>query len=328
MNMRRRDFISLLGSAAAWPVAARAQQPGMPVIGYLNGQSPAESADRLAAFRQGLSDLGYVDHRNVSIEYRWAEGHYDRLPAFAADLVRLQVSVIAATGTNGSALAAKTATATIPIVFVAGGDPIKLGLVSSLNRPGGNATGVTFLGIELAQKRLELLHDLVPSATTIGVLINPTNPTAQSERSDAETAARALGLRVAVENVSSERDIDVAFASFVQQRVNAVFVGADGFLTNQGDQLVALAARHALPASYALPERAAAGGLMSYGPSRTGTYRQLGVYTGRVLKGEKPADLPVQGPTKYELAINLKTAKALGLTVPASLLARADEVIE
>jgi putative tryptophan/tyrosine transport system substrate-binding protein len=327
--MRRRELITLIGgSAAAWPLAVRAQQAAMPVVGYLTGQSPYEYGAFLTAFRQGLNETGYVEHRNVGIEYRWAEGQYGRLPTLAADLVHLQVSVIVATGSTSTALAAKAATATIPIVFISGSDPVKLGLVSSLNRPGGNATGVAFLVTELAAKRLELLHALVPTATAIGVLSNPTSPLAQSEASDVQTAARALGLRVYLENASSERDIDAAFAGFVQQRVNALFVLADAFFVNQRDQLVALAARHALPVSYGQREIAEAGGLMSFGPSQTDVYRLVGVYTGRVLKGEKPSDLPVMQPTKFELVINLKTANTLGLAIPPNVLSTADEVIE
>jgi putative ABC transport system substrate-binding protein len=326
--MRRRDFITLLGGAAAWPLATRAQQRTMPVIGYLSGQSFAGDAAYLAAFRQGLNETGYVVHGNVGIEYRWAEGQYDRLSAFAADLVRLRVSVIAALGTTASPLAAKATTATIPIVFNIGGDPVKFGLVSSFNRPGGNATGVSVLNVQLAQKRLELLRELVPAAAVVGHLVNPANPNSQSEASDLQVAARVLGLRIHVENASSERGIDAAFASFVQQRVNALFVGADSYFLNRRDQLAALAARHALPASYNSRDIVAAGGLMSYSTSQTDGYRQAGVYTGRILKGEKPADLPVIQPTKFEFVINLKTAKTLGLEVPAKLLALTDEVIE
>ena len=326
--MNRREFISLIGGAAAWPLAARAQQPALPVVGFLSSQSAAEWAVYLAAFRQGLNETGYVEHRNVGIEYRWAEGQYGRLPAFAADLVRLQISVIAATGHSAAALAAKAATATIPIVFITGADPVKLGIVYSLNRPGGNATGVYFLLNELAPKRLELLHQLMPAATTIAFLVNPANPSSQSETSDVQAAARILGLRVHAEKASSERDIDAAFANFVQERVNALFVAADAYLLDRRDQLVALAASHALPACFSTSAYVAAGGLMSYGPSATDAYRQAGLYTGRVLKGEKPGDLPVVQPTKFDLIINLKTAKALGITVPPSLLATADEVIE
>ena len=327
-RLRRREFITVLGGAAAWPLAATGQQPALPVVGYLSGQSPTESANSLAAFRQGLNDAGYVEHRNVGIEYRWAQGQNDRLPAFAADLVRLQVSVIAAVGGVAGALAAKAATATIPIVFTAGSDPVKLGLVSSFNRPGGNVTGVSFLVAELGSKRLELLHELVPVATTIGFLVNTTAATSQPEMTDVQTAARILGLHLHVENASDERAVEAAFARFVQQRINALFVLSDAFFNDQRDRLAALAARHGLPAIYSTRTHVEAGGLMSYGPNITDVYRQCGVYTGRILKGEKPADLPVVQPTKFEFVINLKTAKALGLDVPAKLLALADEVIE
>jgi putative tryptophan/tyrosine transport system substrate-binding protein len=300
--MRRREFIAFVSSTAvAWPLTARAQQPNTPLVGFINVQSSNGYRPMAAAFRQGLQETGYVEGQNVAIEYRWAEGQSDRLPAMVADLIHRRVAVIAATSTP-AALTAKAATKTIPIVFETGGDPIKLGLVASLNRPGGNVTGVGFLLNDLAPKRLELLHELVPSATAIGLLSNPTSPLSQSEASDVQAAARVLGLRVHVENASSERDIDAAFASLVRQRVNALFVGADAFFQNRRDQLVALAARHALPASYGLPEVAAAGGLMSYGPSQTDVYRQVGVYTGRVLKGEKP------GETKFELIIANVTA--------------------
>ena len=329
MTLRRRDFITLVGgAAAAWPLAARAQQPRLPVIGWLNGQSPAEYEGFLSAFRQGLNETGYIEHRNVGIEYRWAEGKYERLPAYAADLVRLGVSVIVAAGGNTTPLVAKTATVTIPIVVNTGGDPVKLGLVASFNRPGGNVTGMSFLVNELGAKRLQLLHELIPAAAAIGFLVNPTNPNSQSETSDVVTAARILGLHLQSENASSERDIDAAFARLVEQRVNALFVIDDSFFTARREQLVALAARHALPASYGARETVAAGGLMSYGPSLTNVYRQLGVYAGRILKGEKPADIPVMQPTKLDLVINLATAKALGLTVPDRLLALADEIIE
>jgi putative ABC transport system substrate-binding protein len=331
MKLPRRQFLHLAASAAAlpaWPLRARAQQARIPVIGFLNGQSPTEFAAYLAAFRQGLNETGYVEHRNVEIEYRWAEGQVERLPAFAADLVRLQVSVIVATGNVTTALAAKAATATIPIVFTTAGDPVKHGLVASFNRPGGNVTGVNFLVSELGSKRLQLLHELVPAATAIGFLVNPTAPSSQFETSDVETAAPVLGLRLHVENASSEREIEAAFASFVQQRVNALFVAADAFFSVRRDQLAALAARHALPASYGTRDIVAAAGLMSYSPSLTDAFRQVGVYTGRVLKGEKPADLPVMQPTKFEFVINLRTTKALGVTIPRALLAAATELIE
>jgi putative ABC transport system substrate-binding protein len=318
--VRRRQFITILGGAAAWPLAARGQQTAMPVVGYLSSQSPAESADRLAALRRGLNDTGYVEHRNVGIEYRWAQNQNDRLPAFAADLVRLQVSVIAAIEGVVGALAAKAATATIPIVFLAGSDPVKLGLVSSFNRPGGNVTGVSFLVAKLGSKRLDLLHQPVPATTTIGFLVNPTGPTSQPEMTDVQTAARVLGLHLHVENGSDERAVDAAFARFVQQRVNALLVLSDAFFNDQRDRLVTLAARHALPAIYSTRGYVEAGGLMSYGPNVTDVYRQCGVYTGRILKGEKPADLPVVQPTKFEFVINLKTApKSAAVRVTADI---------
>jgi putative ABC transport system substrate-binding protein len=324
----RRYFVSLLASGAvAWPFAVRAQQGAMPAIGFIRANTPEASVAVLAAFRQGLSETGYVEKQNITIEYRWAaQGHYDQLPALAADLVRRKVSVIAAT-TAQAAVAAKAATASIPIVFETGLDPIQLGLVVSLNRPGGNITGVTQLSSELLSKRLGLLHDVLPAAATIGFLVNPTYPGAESQARDLQEAARTLGLQVHVLNAGTETEINTAFANFAKLRVGALFVGA-GPYAGRAKQFATLAARHALPTFYQYREYVAAGGLISYGASLTDSYRQAGVYAGRIIKGEKPADLPVLQPTKFEFVINLKTAKALGLTVPPDVLSLADEVIE
>jgi putative ABC transport system substrate-binding protein len=325
----RREFITLLGgaAAAAWPLAARAQQSSLPVIGFLNSASPEGYVPFVAAFRQGLKEGGYVEGQNATIEYRWAEGHYDRLPALAADLVNRKVTVIAATSTP-AALAAKAATATVPIVFTTGGDPIKLGLVVALNQPGGNATGVSSLITELGSKRLGLLRELVPGITAIATLMNPNFQDAETQLADAEAAARTLGLRLIVLRATSEREIDAAFATIVQQGAAALDVAVDPFFTARRDQIVALAARNRIPAVYPLRDFAVAGGLMSYGTDFVDSYRQAGVYTGRIVRGEKPADLPVQRSTKFEFVINFKTAKALGLAVPNSMQLLADEVIE
>jgi putative ABC transport system substrate-binding protein len=326
--MRRREFIALFGAAAAWPLAARAQQSAMPVIGFLSGGSPDPFAHLVRAFRQGLSETGYVEGQNLAIEFRWAEGQYDRLPALVADLVRRQVTVLAAT-TTPAALAAKAATTTIPIVFATDGDPVQLGLTASLSRPGGNVTGVTQLNVEVGPKRLELAHELIPAATVIALLVNPTNPLAEAISKDLQAAARILGLQLHVLHASTERDFDAVFTALVQLRAAALVIGsADPLFGSRAEQLGALALRHAVPAIYQFREFAAAGGLVSYGGRFTDSYRQVGVYTGRILKGEKPADLPVQQSTKIELILNLKTARALGLTVPLPLLGRADEVIE
>ena len=315
------------GATLAWPLAARAQQPAMPVIGFLNSASPDNYEPMVDAFRQGLKETGYVEGQNVAIEYRWAGGQYDRLPAMAADLVRRQVAVIVA-NTPGN-LAAKAATTTIPIVFTTAGDPVQMGLVASLNRPGGNVTGVTNVSVELGPKWLELLHELVPTATIIALLVNPTSPNlTESTTKDLQAAARTLGLKLHVLHVSSERDFDKVFATLVRLRVGALVIGSDPFFNSRSEQLAALTVRYAVPTIFQTRAFVAAGGLMSYGGSVAGTYHQVGMYTGRILKGEKPADLPVQQSTKVELFITLKTANALGLTVPDKLLVAADEVIE
>jgi putative ABC transport system substrate-binding protein len=326
--MRRREFITLLGgAAAAWPLAARAQQAAMPVIGFLNPGSPDTMADRMRGFRQGLRESGYIEGDNVTIAYRWAENQMDRLPELAADLVHRRVSVIAAFAT-APAFAAKAATTTIPIVFLAPEDPVRFGLVASLARPDGNLTGINLFTGELSAKRLEILREMVTGATHVAVLVNPTNPTMETTVRDVEAAARATGLQVQVFNASTSGEIDAAFASFARERPDAVFVQLDVFLNSRRAQLVNLASRHALPATYANRDFAEMGGLMSYGANIADAFRQVGVYAGRILKGAKPAELPVVQASKFELVINNQTARMLGLTVPQTLLATADEVIE
>jgi putative tryptophan/tyrosine transport system substrate-binding protein len=327
--MKRREFIAVLGGAAAWPFAARAQQPAIPVIGFLDPRSPEALADRLRAFYRGLKDAGYIERENVMIEYRWAENQMDRLPALAAELVSLRVGVIISPGGLASTLAAKQATTTIPIVFAISDDPVRLGLVASLARPGGNLTGINFFAGELTAKRLELLRELVPTATRVAVLVNPANTAnAEATLKEVAAAARTIGLKIQVFNASTGREIDAAFATLVREQADALFVGIDPFFNSRRVQLVHLATLHKLPASYAARDFAEAGGLMSYGANITDAWRQVGVYTGRILKGAQPADLPVMQSDKFELFINTAIARMLGLTVPLSLLARADGVIE
>jgi len=327
--IRRRDFLTLVGGAASgWPFAVRAQQPTLPVIGYLSSTSSGPYAPFVAAFQQGLKEIGFVAGQNVTIEYRWAEGQFDRLPALAADLVRRQVAIIAVGGGGVTALAAKDATSTIPIVFAFGSDPVKLGLVASLNRPGGNITGVSTIAVELGQKRLELLRDLLPKAVAIGFLMNPRSPNTAFDLADMQVGARGLGLQLIIVNARDEREIDTAFSDLVQQGAAALVVQPEPFLFSRRNQLVALAARYAIPAIYFEREFPTAGGLMSYGPDFREVNRQAGIYTGRILKGAKPADLPVVQSTKFELVVNLRAAKALGLDLPATILALANEVIE
>jgi len=325
--MRRREFISLLGGAVAWPLAARAQQSAMPVIGFLSARSPEESAHLVAAFQSGLADNGYIAGQTVLIEYRWALGQYDRLPTMAADLVRRPVAVLATVGGEPAAMAAKTETSTIPIVF-AMDDPVKQGLVESFNRPGGNATGMAVLSPDLEAKRLGLLHELVPQASTIGVLLNPNFPPAQHQLEEVQIAAQATNLQILALRASTDRDIDEAFDRLIKQRIPALSVASDPFFDTRRDKLIGLAARYAVPTIYQFREYPAAGGLISYGIDIANVYRQIGIYVGRILKGAKPADLPVMQPTKFELVLNLKTAKTLHLAIPSGVFSIADEVIE
>ncbi len=326
--MRRREFIVFVGCAAAWPLAARAEQSAMPVIGFLNSASPQPFANYVAGFRAGLKETGYVEGQNVAIEFRWAEGHYDRLPEMAADLVHRKVAVLVSTGGTSSITAAKAATTTIPIVFTTGSDPVRLGLVTSLSRPGGNITGVNFFVTQMESKRLGLLRALIPGVQLIAVLLNPNIPVHARQKTDVEEAAYAFGQQIHLLSASNESEIDAAFATAMQLRAGAMLVGADPFFNSQRDKIVALAARYSIPAIYEQREHALAGGLMSYGTNLSEGYRQAGVYAGRILKGEKPGDLPVAQSSKFELIINLKTAKALGIEVPPNLSAEADEIIE
>ena len=326
--MRRREFITLVGGATVWPLAVRAQQPAMPVVGFLNVESPEGYQPMAAAFRRGLQESGYVEGQNVAIEYRWADGHSERLPALAADLVQKQVTVIAATSTP-AAIAAKAATTTVPIVFQTASDPVRLGLVASLSRPGGNVTGVTQTNVEVAPKRLEVMHELLPNASVLGLLINPADPSlAEPQLKDFQAAAHTLGVELHILNVRTDGELERAFADLSQLHVGGLVISTDPFFSSRPQQLASLTARYAMPAISKGREFAAAGGLLSYGADNLDTYRLAGVYTGRVLKGERPADLPVQEATKVELYINLKTAKALGVTVPLPMSGRADEVFE
>jgi putative ABC transport system substrate-binding protein len=328
--MRRRKFATgfagMVAASTLWPPLLKAQQKA--VVGFLNAGAPDRSVRIVAAFREGLGETGYLEGQNLTIEYRWAEGHYDRLPALAADLVGRKVDVIAVSGSPAAASAAKGATSTIPIVFIGGDNPVADGLVASLARPGGNLTGVSSLVVELNPKRLQLLREMVPQARVIGMLVNPSNPATERMTREAQDAARADGLPLVVLNVGSESEIDAAFTALVQRQAGALLVGTDPFLTGRNEQVATLAARHGIPAIYGWPEFTTAGGLISYGPSRPALYRQIGVYAGKILKGAKPADLPVLQPAIFELVVNMKTAKALGLTIPPSILARADEVLE
>jgi len=326
--MRRREFITLITGVAAWPFAALAQQPAAPIIGFLSTRSAADSARLVTAFRQGFSDAGYTDGQNVAIEYRWADGHYDRLPGLVAELVRRPVNAIVTAGGNGAAIAAKAATSTIPIIFIVGTDPVDDGLVASLARPSGNITGVTLITSELGAKRLGLLREVVPAASVIAVMLNSTNPAAQRQTTSIEAAAHSIRQQIILLSASNDNEVERGFAVLTQSQCGALLMMPDPFFNTQPDRIIALAARHAVPTIYDSREYAAAGGLMSYGPNYVDAYRQAGIYAGRVLRGTKPADLPVLEPTKFELAINLKTAKALGLTVSNSLQLLADEVIE
>lgn len=326
--MERRAFIAGLGAAMTWPLVARAQQSAMPVVGYLSSRSPSESAAVAAAFRQGLAEAGFIVGQNVAIEYRWAEGHYDRLPALAAELVHLKVAAILAAGGPPSAVAAKEATSTIPVVFSAAGDPVGLGLVASLSRPGGNVTGMSLFNATLVAKRLALLHELIPSAGTVAYLTNPANPSGKLEMTAVQEAAKTLGLDMQAMDASTDQEIEAAFARLTEQRIGALIVAGEPFFDSRRSAIVELAAKNAIPASYGWRENVLLGGLMSYGTTINESYRQSGIYCGRILKGDRPADLPVMQPTKFEMTINLKTARALGLNVPPALLTAADEVIE